>query len=76
MTRIDLRPILPAQAMVRVELMKTTTGCRRGSAHGYLSLKGDLLPGIEFTLPAYGRGVRWDDPAFGISCGRPRFVVP
>jgi dTDP-4-dehydrorhamnose 3,5-epimerase len=40
-----------------------------GCAHGFLTLSGDsevLYQISEFYEPAAGRGVRWNDPAFGI----------
>lgn len=41
-----------------------------GFAHGYLTLEDDtevLYQVSEFHAPEFARGVRWDDPAFGIS---------
>jgi dTDP-4-dehydrorhamnose 3,5-epimerase len=42
----------------------------RGIAHGFLSLTDDAV--VEYLIdtpyaPALARGVRWDDPAFGIA---------
>jgi dTDP-4-dehydrorhamnose 3,5-epimerase len=42
----------------------------RGLAHGFLSLTDDAV--VEYMIdtpyaPALARGVRWDDPAFGIA---------
>lgn len=41
-----------------------------GVAHGFQTLLDDtqlLYQMSEFYAPGYGRGVRWNDPAFGIS---------
>jgi len=40
-----------------------------GFAHGFLTLEDDteiFYQMSEFYAPEYARGVRWDDPAFGI----------
>jgi dTDP-4-dehydrorhamnose 3,5-epimerase len=40
-----------------------------GFAHGFQTLSDDtevLYQMSEFHMPEYARGVRWDDPAFGI----------
>lgn len=71
---IDLRPHSPSfKQWFGVEL---TEDNRRmlyipeGFAHGYLTLEDDteiFYQVSEFYAPGFGRGVRWDDPAFGIS---------
>lgn len=41
-----------------------------GFAHGFLTLSDDtevLYQMSEFHMPGYAKGVRWDDPAFGIT---------
>jgi dTDP-4-dehydrorhamnose 3,5-epimerase len=50
----------------------------RGVAHGFLTLRDDVEV-LYHIAPAYvpeaARGVRWNDPAFGIEWGHePRFV--
>lgn len=40
-----------------------------GFAHGFLTLSDDtevFYQMSEFHMPEFARGVRWDDPAFGI----------
>ena len=71
---IDLRSHSPSfQQWLGVEL---TEDNRRmlyipeGFAHGYLSLEDDteiFYQVSEFYAPEFGRGVRWDDPTFGIT---------
>jgi dTDP-4-dehydrorhamnose 3,5-epimerase len=70
---IDLRPESPTlKQWVAVELSAMN---RRmlyipgGVAHGFQTLEdhSEVFYQIsEFYAPAYARGVRWDDPAFGI----------
>ncbi len=70
---IDLRPQLPTfKQWLAVEL---TAQNRRmlyipaGFAHGFLTLTDDAevyYQMSEFYYPEYSRGVRWDDPAFGV----------
>ncbi|MBI3543213.1 MAG: dTDP-4-dehydrorhamnose 3,5-epimerase [Deltaproteobacteria bacterium] len=63
----------------------------KGFAHGFLTLADDteiLYQMSEFWSPGHGRGVRWNDPAFGIQwpqtptvisprdAGYPDFVSP
>jgi len=71
---IDLRPNSPGfEQWLGVEL---TEDNRRmlyvpeGFAHGYLTLEEDteiFYQVSQFYAPKFARGVRWDDPAFGIS---------
>lgn len=70
---VDLRPDSPAfRRWIAAEL---TAANRRmmyvpkGVAHGFQTLEADtevLYLISEFYAPESGRGVRWDDPAFGI----------
>jgi dTDP-4-dehydrorhamnose 3,5-epimerase len=42
----------------------------KGFAHGFLTLEDDtevFYQMSEFYAPGYGRGIRWNDPAFGIA---------
>ena len=50
----------------------------KGFAHGLLTLEDDteiFYQMSEFYAPGYGRGVRWDDPAFGIQWPEPVRVI-
>ena len=45
-----------------------------GFAHGFQTLDGRRrgpLPDVAPTCPSAARGVRWDDPAFGIEWPEP-----
>lgn len=49
-----------------------------GFAHGFLTLADNsevFYQMSEFYAPGYGRGVRWDDPAFGIAWPEPVQVI-
>lgn len=49
-----------------------------GVAHGYLTLTADTevhYQMSEFFEPSYARGVRWNDPAFGITWPGPVKVI-
>ncbi len=70
---IDLRPnSLTYRQWVAVEL--TAANHRmlyvpEGVAHGFLTLEDEtevFYQMSEFFTPEYARGVRWDDPAFGV----------
>jgi dTDP-4-dehydrorhamnose 3,5-epimerase len=71
---IDLRPASPTlKQWIGVEL---TADNRRmlyipeGFAHGFITLRDDtevFYQMSEFYAPGSARGVRWNDPAFGIS---------
>jgi dTDP-4-dehydrorhamnose 3,5-epimerase len=42
----------------------------RGFAHGFLTLEDDtevFYRMSEFYIPGQGRGIRWNDPLFGIA---------
>ena len=70
---VDLRPDSPTfRKWMGVEL--TADNCRmlyipEGFAHGFLTLKDHTELSYQmsqFYVPDSARGVRWDDPAFGI----------
>lgn len=70
---IDLRPCsLTFKQWLTVDL--TAENCRmlyipEGFAHGFQTLEADtavFYQMSEFYHPEYARGVRWNDPAFGI----------
>jgi dTDP-4-dehydrorhamnose 3,5-epimerase len=70
---IDLRPQSPTyQQHVGVELSADTGRALyipQGFAHGFITLQDHsevFYQMSEFYEPASGRGVRWNDPAFGI----------
>jgi dTDP-4-dehydrorhamnose 3,5-epimerase len=49
-----------------------------GFAHGFLTLADDtevFYQMSEFYAPGYGRGVRWNDPAFGIQWPAPVTLI-
>ena len=71
---VDLRPGSPSfSAGSRSSSRPTTTRrstCREAFAHGYQTLEDDTETSYlmsSFYEPDAGRGVRWDDPAFGIA---------
>jgi dTDP-4-dehydrorhamnose 3,5-epimerase len=71
---VDLRPDSPTfRQWVAEELSagnRRTLYIPEGCAHGYLTLEDDCDVAYQVTAdyaPAFARGVRWDDPAFGIS---------
>jgi dTDP-4-dehydrorhamnose 3,5-epimerase len=70
---LDLRPDSPT--FLRWAAVELSAGCRRslhipeGCAHGFQTLEADsevLYFMSELYSPSHGRGVRYDDPAFGI----------
>ncbi len=70
---IDLRPESPTfKRWIGVELTATnrrTLYVPKGFAHGFQTLEPDsevLYQMSEFYHPESARGVRWNDPAFGI----------
>jgi dTDP-4-dehydrorhamnose 3,5-epimerase len=79
---IDLRPDSPTfKRWVAVEL---TADNRRmlyvpeGFGHGFQTLGDDtevFYQMSQFYAPDYGRGVRWDDPAFAISWPAERRII-
>jgi dTDP-4-dehydrorhamnose 3,5-epimerase len=80
---IDLRPDSPTFKQ-HYSVLLTSENRRMlyvppGFAHGFQTLENDtevFYQVSEFSAPEYGRGVRWDDPAFGI-CWPPgeRFIL-
>ena len=71
---VDLRPDSPSfKQWIAVELTasnRRTLYVPAGCAHGYQTLTRDAE--VHYLIdapysPAHGRGVRWNDPAFGIS---------
>ncbi len=70
---VDLRPGSPAfRQWTGVELDPTSGAALyipEGCAHGFLTLEDDTDVSYMISapyVPSAGRGVRWDDPAFGI----------
>ncbi len=50
----------------------------KGCAHGFLTLEDDCMvyyQMTEFFHPECARGVRWDDPAFGITWPHPAEII-
>jgi dTDP-4-dehydrorhamnose 3,5-epimerase len=71
---LDLRPDSPSfKAWVGVELSadnRLALFVPEGCAHGFLTLADAAevhYQMTEYYVPEAGRGVRWDDPAFGIA---------
>jgi len=71
---LDLRPGSPTfKAWVGVELSadnRLALFVPEGCAHGFLTLADAVevhYQMTEYYIPEAGRGVRWDDPAFGIA---------
>jgi dTDP-4-dehydrorhamnose 3,5-epimerase len=70
---LDLRPDSPTfKGWVAAELTavnRTALCVPEGCAHGFLTLETATEVHYQMTecyVPGAGRGVRWDDPAFGI----------
>lgn len=71
---VDMRPDSPTCRQWRGFELGPDAGCAvhlpRGIAHGFLTLEPDsevhYLMGAEYA-PAAAMGIRWDDPAIGIS---------
>lgn len=70
---IDLRP--GSSSYMQWLAVELTAGSRRmiyvpeGCAHGFQTLRNDtevLYQMSEFHEPGCARGIRWDDPAFGV----------
>jgi len=75
---LDLRPDSPTfKAHVAVELTAQNRWMiyiPKGCAHGFQTLQDDvevLYDISQFYAPEHAAGVRWDDPAFGISWADP-----
>lgn len=70
---IDLRRSSPTFTRYVAMLLSEDNGravyIPEGFAHGFQTLEDDsevLYQMSEFYVPSHSRGVRWDDPAFGI----------
>jgi dTDP-4-dehydrorhamnose 3,5-epimerase len=79
---IDLRPGSPTRRRwISAELSaenRRALYVPEGFAHGYITLRDDsevLYMITEFHAPASARGVRWDDPAFGVTWPLPVRVI-
>lgn len=79
---VDLRPDSPAfgrhHAVVLTAENHRALYVPAGFAHGFLTLADNtdvLYQMSEFYEPAAGRGIRWNDPAFGISWPGPVTVI-
>jgi dTDP-4-dehydrorhamnose 3,5-epimerase len=79
---VDLRPDSPTfKRHVTVELNaenRLALYIPRGCAHGYQTLADGvevLYQMSEFYVPEAAAGVRWDDPAFGISWPDPKPII-
>lgn len=75
---IDLRPQSPTyKEWLGMELSADSYKMLyvpKGFAHGFQVLEDEtevLYPVSQFYQPEYERGVRWDDPAFGIQWPQP-----
>jgi dTDP-4-dehydrorhamnose 3,5-epimerase len=79
---IDLRPHSPTFCL-HIAVVLTVDNHRMlyvpaGFAHGFQTLEDDTEVTYlisEFHRPEFGRGVRWDDPAFNIQWPRPVSVI-
>ena len=70
---LDLRPDSPTFRRWHAETLTAANGVAlyvpEGCAHGHLTLEPDTEVSYTISAPYVaeaGRGVRWDDPAFGI----------
>ena len=70
---LDLRPASPTYLHHRAVTLSAENGMAlyvpAGCAHGFQTLEDGsevLYQMSEFYAPDHGRGVRWNDPAFGI----------
>jgi dTDP-4-dehydrorhamnose 3,5-epimerase len=79
---VDLRPESPTRkGWTGVELSaenRRSLYVPEGFAHGYITLRDEtevLYLISESHAPDFARGVRWDDPAFGISWPREVSVI-
>jgi dTDP-4-dehydrorhamnose 3,5-epimerase len=79
---IDLRPASPTYG--RWTSVRLEAGVPRllyvpeGFGQGFLTLEDETALHYQvsaFYTPAAGRGIRWDDPAFGVAWERPVAVV-
>jgi len=79
---LDLRPESPTylrhDAVVLSAENHLALYIPAGCAHGFQTLEDDtevLYQMSEFYTPELGRGVRWDDPAFGIEWPLPEEAI-
>jgi dTDP-4-dehydrorhamnose 3,5-epimerase len=79
---VDLRPTSPTylrhDAITLTHDNRSALYVPRGCAHGFLTLEDEteVLYQISTShMPAAARGVRWDDPAFGIAWPREPDVI-
>ena len=79
---VDLRPDSPTfQQWVAAELTEENRKALyipRGCAHGFQTLRDDTMVGYqisEFYHPESARGVRWNDPAFGVEWPLPEAPI-
>ncbi|MGG5809213.1 dTDP-4-dehydrorhamnose 3,5-epimerase family protein [Falsiroseomonas sp. CW058] len=79
---IDLRPGSPTYLRHEAVTLSAEAGnaffIPRGLAHGFLTLTEDAA--VEYLIdlpyaPGHDRGVRWNDPAFGIAWPAPPAVI-
>ena len=79
---LDLRPSSPSYMKTASQLLSPENGVQlyipKGCAHGFLTLEADTE--VEYMMeglydPAYGRGIRWNDPAFSIAWPEPPAVL-
>ena len=71
---VDLRPGSPTRGRWHGERLSAETGdalyIPPGFAHGFQTLEDDTDVLYQISpahRPGHGRGVRWDDPAFGVA---------
>ena len=79
---VDLRPTSPTFTRHLAKVLTPVNGSMmfvpKGFAHGFLSLDDDTEVSYlmsAFHAPEHARGVRWDDPAFGIRWPMPVRVI-
>lgn len=79
---IDLRPDSPSFRRWHAAELTETNGCMlyvpEGCAHGYLTLRDDTEVRYQASVPfasAASRGVRFDDPAFGVTWPEPISII-
>lgn len=79
---VDLRPESPTYGQwLGIALAANNRGALyvpEGCAHGFQTLVDDtevMYPVSQYYAPHYERGVRWDDPAFGIQWPLPDPII-
>lgn len=79
---LDLRPGSPTRGQWHAETLSAGNAAAlflpQGVAHGFLTLTPDAV--VEYQIdtphaPAFARGRRWDDPAFGIAWPAPPALI-